>query len=123
MGSRITLAPSQRRFSQNRELAHRSAITVCDLMQAALFHMSNNKLELAVRTVWKTQVAYQQCRKAARYGVPREIDLVYRAGIAWTKDVRSYARFAQWSLAVVSAVEWQHRTPPPPRSTRKEEPR
>ncbi len=79
---------------------------VCDRLQAAMFHLSNDRADLARRSL---RSAFALHERMVRYHCirPRELDTAVAAGIAWVVTPQSYRTLVALCQATICLVEWR----------------
>ncbi len=80
------------------------ATEVCDHLQAAMFHLSNDRGDLARRSL-RAAIALHE--RMARYHCirPRELDTAVAAAIAWIVTPQSYRTLVALCQATLCLVE------------------
>jgi hypothetical protein len=98
------IPPRRVREQQRRALAYTSEI--CDHLQAAMFHLANDRADLARRSL---RTANQRYTLLATRRIPRcrELDLAFAAASAWLVTPQSYRSLVTFCHATICLVEWR----------------
>lgn len=94
----------QVRERQRRALA--AASDICDHLQAAMFHLANDRADLARRSLHTANHHYTHLT-ARRIPRPRELDLAWSAASAWMATPQSYRTLVTFCHATICLVEWR----------------
>ena len=79
---------------------------VCDRLQAAMFHLANDRADLARRSL-RSAFALHERMVSYHCIRPRELDAAVAAGIAWVMTPRSYRTLVALCHATICLVEWR----------------
>jgi len=107
MNSALTIhgVPDWHTRKQHRATLERTT-DVCDRLQAAMFHLANDRGDLARRSL---RSAFALHERMVRHHCirPRELDTAVAAGIAWVVTPQSYRTLVALCHVTICLVEWR----------------
>jgi len=98
------LPPRRVREQQRRALA--CASEICDHLQAAMFHLANDRADLACRSL-RTANRHYTALTTRQIPRPRELDRAVCAACAWLATPQSYRTLVAFCHTTICLVEWR----------------
>jgi hypothetical protein len=95
-----------RKIRQRRRAELQRASAVCDHLQAAMFHLANDRGDLARRSI-RTAIALYSRIPSEKVHPTRELERAVTAATAWMTTPQSYRTLVAFCHATVCLVEWR----------------